>query len=178
MTDFSELAFKRRSIRKYTGEKLTEDEVVELMKPALTAPSSKNKQSWEFVLVDDPNLLHQLSECRSLGTKFIKDAPLAIVVCGNAEISDIWVEDAAIAATHLLLQAESLGLGACWAQVHNRFQDDGTSAEQMVGEIIGLPQNIKPLCMIGVGRKLAPKEAHDSENLPWEKLHFNNYEQK
>lgn len=175
MTDFLSLASQRRSTRRFTAEKLTEDEVVEWLKPALMSPSSKNQHSCEFILVDHPDLLHQLSECRSMGTQFLADVPLAAVVVGDTQVSDVWVEDAAVAATTLLYQAESMGLGACWAQVRCRRQDDGTPSADYVREILWLPDNIEPLAIIGVGHKQFEKKPHADDALMWEKVHFNQY---
>ena len=83
MQNFTDLARKRRSIRKFTPEKLSEDQVVELMKAALFAPSSKGLRAWEFVLVDNADLLHQLSECKPSGAAMVAEAPLAIVAVGH-----------------------------------------------------------------------------------------------
>lgn len=94
---------------------------------------------------------------------------------GDTQVSDVWVEDAAVAATTLLYQAESMGLGACWAQVRCRRQDDGTPSADYVREILRLPDNIEPLAIIGVGHKQFEKKPHADDALMWEKVHFNQY---
>ena len=112
MENFSELIKNRRSMRKFTDEELTQDEVVALMKAALMSPSSKRSNSWQFVVVDDKEMLKELSHCKEQASSFIADAALAIVVMADPLASDVWIEDASIASIMILLQAEDLGLAA------------------------------------------------------------------
>ena len=111
MENFSELIKNRRSMRKFTDEELTQDEVVTLMKAALMSPSSKRSNSWQFVVIDDKEMLKELSHCKEQASSFIADAALAIVVMADPLASDVWIEDASIASIMIQLQAEDLGLG-------------------------------------------------------------------
>ena len=133
MEKFSELIKIRRSMRKFTDEELTQDEVVALLRSALMAPSSKGCHPWEFVVVDDKELLKQLAHCKEQGAELIEGAPLAVAVLADPAKSDVWVEDASVATTMMLLQAEDLGLGACWVQIRNRAMADGKPAEEKSG---------------------------------------------
>ena len=83
MENFSELIKNRRSMRKFTDEELTQDEVVTLMKAALMSPSSKRSNSWQFVVIDDKEMLKELSHCKEQASSFIADAALAIVVMAD-----------------------------------------------------------------------------------------------
>ena len=109
MENFSELIKNRRSMRKFTDEELTQDQVVALMKAALMSPSSKRSNSWQFVVVDDKEVLKELSHCKEQASSFIADAALAIVVMADPLASDVWIEDASIASIMIQLQAEDLG---------------------------------------------------------------------
>ena len=111
MENFSELIKNRRSMRKFTDEELTQDQVVALMKAALMSPSSKRSNSWQFVVVDDKEVLKELSHCKEQASSFIADAALAIV--------SIMIQ----------LQAEDLGLGSCWVQVRERFTATGMPSD-------------------------------------------------
>ena len=106
MNSFSELIKMRRSMRKFTDELLSPDEAKLLLRAALMAPSSKGLHAWEFVVVEDKPTLEQLSRCKSQGADFLAGAPLAVVVLGDPQVSDVWIEDASVAATQMLLQAE------------------------------------------------------------------------
>ena len=94
MNSFSELIKNRRSMRKFTDEELTQEQVVELMKAALMAPTSKRSNAWQFVLVDDKETLKKLSLCKEQASQFIADAALAVVVTADPLASDVWIEDA------------------------------------------------------------------------------------
>lgn len=175
MDSFSELIKKRRSMRKFTEQELNQDDVATLMRAALMAPSSKGTCCWEFVVVDDKDLLGRLSACKDKGAELIAGAPLAIVVLGNPEVSDVWVEDAAVATTMLLLQAEDLGLGACWVQVRNRSMADGKPAEDIVRGLLGIPVHLRVLSIVAVGYKGMERKPFNEEKLRWEKVHINTY---
>ena len=97
MKQFSDLIKNRRSMRKFTDEELTQDQVVALLKAALMSPSSKRSNPWQFIVVDDKETLQKLSFCKTMGASFLKDAALAIVVMADPLTSDVWIEDAAIA---------------------------------------------------------------------------------
>ena len=102
MEKFSELIAKRRSMRKFTSEPLTADEVQLLLRSALISPTSKHTNGWQFIAVDDREILDKLADCKSNGATFLKEAPFAVVVLGDTEVTDAWIEDCAIAAIMIL----------------------------------------------------------------------------
>ena len=152
MENFSELIKNRRSMRKFTDEELTQDEVVTLMKAALMSPSSKRSNSWQFVVIDDKEMLKELSHCKEQASSFIADAALAIVVMADPLASDVWIEDAAIASIMIQLQAEDLGLG-----------------------ILDIPLQLQVLSVIAVGHKGMERKPFNEEHLQWEKIHINKF---
>lgn len=174
-TDFTTLAKERRSIRIFQEKKLPEELVVELMKAPLFSPSSKSKRAWEFVLVDSPELLKGLSECKSSGAAFVARAPLAVVVAVDASLSEMWIEDASVATTMLLLQAENLGLGGCWVQVRGRSGADGSDAEQNIRDLLHIPSNYRILSIVAIGYKGQERKPQNEEALLWEKVHTNGF---
>ncbi len=175
MKDFSELITKRRSMRKFTTEQLSEDDVVKLLKAALMSPSSKRSNCWEFVVVDDKETLDKLSRCKESGASFIKDAPLAVVVLADPLVSDVWIEDASIASFMLQLQAEDLGLGSCWVQVRERFAATGMTADEYVHGVLGIPLQLQVLSIVVIGHKGMERKPFDESHLQWEKIHLNKY---
>ena len=176
MEQFSELIKIRRSMRKFTEEELTQDEVVTLLRAALMAPSSKGFRPGEFVVVDDRQLLGQLSACKDKGAELIAGAPLAVVVLADPTISDVWIEDASVATTMMLLQAEDLGLGACWVQIRNRSMADGKPAEEMVRTMLHIPEHLRVLSIVAVGHKGMERKPFNEERLQWEKVHINTFD--
>lgn len=175
MESFCTLATKRRSMRKFTEEKLTEEERRLLLRAALVSPTSKHTNGWEFVAVDDVELLQKLSVCRESGAAFVAEAPFAIVVLGDPTLTDAWIEDASIAAIMVQLQATDLDLGSCWAHLRNRKAADGTPAADVVRRLLAIPDKYEPLCIIAVGHKGMERKPFDEEKIQWEKVHVNRF---
>ena len=166
MKSFSELIKQRRSMRKFTDEELTQEEVVTLLKAALMSPSSKRSNCWQFIAVDDKETLDKLSRCKEMGSSFLKEASLAIVV---------WIEDASIASLMIQLQAEDLGLGSCWIQVRERYTATGMSSDEYVHGILGIPLQLQVLSIVAIGHKGMERKPFDESHLQWEKVHINKY---
>ena len=124
MESFHNLLLNRRSIRKYTSQPLDPDAVRLILEAGLTAPTSKNQRSWQFVVVEDKEMLARLGECKPSYATSVANAPMAVVVVADMTKSDAWVEDASVAAIIMQLQAADLGLGSCWVEVRNRFRPD------------------------------------------------------
>jgi nitroreductase len=170
-----ELLRKRRSIRKFTDEKVSPESIKALTEAALRSPSSKGSNPWKFILVDDPDLLNRLSEVKKSGSAFLKNAPLAVVVCAESTHSDVWVEDCSIAAIIIQLAAESLGLGSCWIQIRKRPHNDGKTAETYVQELLGLPEHIKVASILAIGHPVESKPPVPVENLLKESIKYNRW---
>ena len=175
MENFSDLIKRRRSMRKFTGEELTQDEVVALLKAALMSPTSKRSNSWQFIVVDDKPTLELLSKCKETGASFLKDAALGIVVLGDPLASDVWIEDASVASIMVQLQAEDLGLGSCWIQVRERYTATGMPADEFVHGVLDIPLQLQVLSIIAVGHKGMERKPFDENHLQWEKIHLNKY---
>lgn len=175
MEQFSELIKNRRSMRKFTSEELTQEEVVNLLKAALMSPSSKRKNPWQFIVVDDKEMLAKLAHCKENGANFIADAALAIVVAADPMESDVWIEDAAVASIMIQLQAEDLGLGSCWVQIRERFAATGMSSDEYVHGILDIPLQLQVLSIVAIGHKGMERKPFNEEHLQWEKIHINKY---
>lgn len=176
MKDFQDLIGKRRSIRQFTDELLTHEQVEFILKAALKSPSSKNKMPWEFVVVENKDMLQRLSECKKYGSKPIAGCALAVVVLADPFASDVWVEDASIASYMMQLQAEDLGLGSCWIQVRGRINDDNNiPAEEYVRDLLDIPMHMQVLSIMVFGHKAQEKAPYDEDKLKWEKIHIDKF---
>ena len=170
MKDFSELISVRRSHRKFTEEAVSEDDLRLIVRAGLIAPSSKGLHACEFVVVRDGKTIGQLSRCKAQGADFVVGAPVVIAVVGLPEVSDAWIEDGSVAATMMLLQAEDLGLGACWVQVRERLDEEGRSAEDNVKRLLGIEPDRRVLCLIALGHKGMERKPQNEERLQWGKV--------
>ena len=168
-----ELLQQRRSIRQFKSAPITPEQITQLSEALLRAPTSRGRNPWHFVIVDDPQLLAQLSKAKAHGAEFLEKAPLAVAICAEPAVSDVWVEDCAIAAIILQLTAASMGLGSCWAQMRLRSDANGRSAEENVRAILNLPSGWNVDCIIAIGQPSNRPAGHPRDSLPEGKIHRN-----
>lgn len=171
MKDFHDLLINRHSIRKYTDQAVNPEDVKLILEAGLMAPTSKSLRPWRFIVVEDKQMLENLSKCKPNYAASIASAPLAIVVVGEVTKSDAWIEDASIAAVFMQLQAADLGLGSCWVEVRDRYRADGEPADDYVRDLLGIPDEFSVLCIVSVGYKNEERRPIDPEKLQWEKVH-------
>jgi nitroreductase len=172
---FFYLLKNRRSIRKYKEQEIEKDKIEKLMKAALFSPSSKARYPCEFIFVNDKKLLAKLSQSKPHGSAFLANVPLGIVVTADSTKSDVWIEDASIATTFILLAAETLGLGACWIQIRKRKYSKTIDSEEYIRNILSIPDNRRVLAMVGVGYPDETKMPRQEGDLEYDKIFFNQY---
>jgi nitroreductase len=168
---FMRLLEGRRSIRKFTDQPVEEDKLKVLIEAALRSPSGRGINPWEFIIVEDRQILAKLSEAKQSGAAFLKGAPLGIVVCANPDKSDTYIEDASIASIIIQLAAESIGLGSCWIQMRNRNHKDGRPAQEHIAQLLKVPADCIVQSVIAVGYPAESKAPHPKESLNFEKIH-------
>lgn len=171
MNNIAQLIAERRSCRKFTEEPVSAEDIKQLKRAALSSPTSKNCKSWEFVFTQDKAKIEALSKSKEHGAAFVAGAPLAIVVFGNTAKTDIWVEDASIACSFILLQAADLGLGATWVQLRERGFADGRKAQDIVKELLNVPDGMEVLAVIAIGHPDESHRPYSDDRLPWDQVH-------
>lgn len=171
-----ELLRRRRSVRRFLPEPIAPEKIAILKEAVLRSPSSRNFDPWEFIFVTDPVLLDKLSRLKPHGAEFLRDAALGIVICGDESVSDVWVEDCAIASILAILAAQSVGLGGCWIQVRKRFYDPAVPSEEYVREVLGLPDRMRVLSIVGVGHPAERPEPLLEQNLKRDRIHENKWQ--
>lgn len=175
MESLHELLVKRRSIRRYKDQPLDAEAVKLILEAGLMAPTSKNSRTWQFVAVDDKEMLQRLSQCKSAGAMPVGKASLAVVVAVDATKSEAWIEDASAAASYMQLQAADLGIGSCWVEVRDRYQSDGTPANEYVQELLGIPEEISVVCILTFGYPDEERKPCDTTKLHWENVHIGEF---
>ena len=176
MNSFAELVATRRSVRKYSEKKLTPEQVEQIMKTALMAPSSKHSNSWQFVLVEDEEMLKKLSLCKPKESFFLANCALAIVVLGDPTLSSAVIENTSITAAYIQLQAEDLDLGSCWVQVRGRETEAGQDSEDYVRMLLNIPYHLNIASIIAIGNKVKPNRPFNEDLLQWEKIHIGKFQ--
>lgn len=161
----------RKSVRSYTNEQVPDEMIEKLLRAAMAAPTAMNTQPWEFIVIKERASLDALA-AKLRYAKMLSQAPLAIVVCAHTEqvLPDgsrralgLWEHDASAATQNILLAAEALGLGAVWTAATDE-------RGQMVSDALGLPADVKSLCVIPIGFPAGDEKPKDK----WkpEKIHY------
>lgn len=154
--------YARRSIRKFTDEAVSDEQIETLLKAAMAAPSATNAQPWRFVVTRDPERLAAIRKEMPLAKI---NAPLAILVCADLSIfkrpivERFWTQDCSAATQNILLAAVGLGLGAVWCGVH-----PVPLIEKRIEKLLDLPVNVKVLNVIFIGHPAEEKEARSQYN--------------
>ncbi len=146
--DVLEAQKTRHSIRKYQQKPVEQEKVDKILVAAMQGPSAVNERPWHFIVITDKAVLSEIPKV-SPYAQMVKDAPLAIVVCGDTgtlKIDGLWPQDCAIASTNILLAAHSLGLGAVWTAAYPL-----PGRVEGIQKILGLPKTVIPLCVIPIG---------------------------
>ena len=169
-----ELLKHRRSIRTFTDEPVSQENIDSLLKAALLAPSSMGKKPVECIVVRNKETIARLKTYKKHGTTPLGTAPLAIVVIADGQTSDVWVEDASIVSILIQLEAEKLGLGSTWIQLRRREGDSGPSEEAFRQEL-GIPEHYGVLSVIAIGHKNEQKKPYTDADLDFTKVHYETF---
>ena len=157
--ELQEVLQRRRSIRKYTQEPVSKEDIDLLMHAAMSGPSACNKTPWEFYVITDEAVLEKLRNASRYSKIY---APLAIVVCGSlsralpSQLAPYWIQDCSAATENILLSATDLGLGTVWCGIHPQKR-----AEEKVREALVLTEKQIPLNIIYVGHPDQVQEPRD-----------------
>ena len=157
--ELKEALLKRRSVRKFTEEPVSDEMIEELLHAAMSGPSACNRKPWEFYVVKNEQVLEDLKTA----SKFSRfSAKLAIVVCGNLSralpmhLADYWIQDCSAATENILLRATDVDLGAVWCGIHPQKR-----AEEKVRKALGISEKQIPLNIIYIGHPAEEPEARD-----------------
>ena len=150
--------FERKSIRRYSKEQVTDDQIKELLKAAMAAPSAANKQPWEFVIIRERDTFEKIMKVHPYSS-MLSEASAAIVVCSNTkkELGEGYgILDCSAATENILLMAQSIGLGAVWLGVYPRD-------ERMtdIRKILTIPEDVIPLNIISIGYPAEVRKPED-----------------
>ena len=157
----------RKSVRKYLPKPVEKEKVEVLLKAGMAAPSGKDVRPWELIVIDDREVLDSMAAVLPYA-KMLKEAPMAIVVCGDTTKSSYWYLDCSAAAQNILLAAEAQGLGAVWTAAYP-YED----RIRVVRKYTELPGNIVPLCVIPFGYPATaqePKQKFDEKKIHYDKF--------
>lgn len=168
--EIQEALLNRRSIRKYTNQKISADNINTILKAAMYAPSTMNTQAWQFVVIDDKKVLLKIFEIIP-HAEMLKQTDKAILVCGDLSIEkneNYLLQNCSAVTQNILLSAYGLGLGSCWISVYG--------SEETLKKIkshFKLPDNIIPVSLVSLG--YPDEEVKTEERFKEDKIHFNKW---
>ena len=165
--DVLEAIFTRRSIRKYTGQPVSEADLHTILRAGCYAPSANNHQPWHFLVVRDCQALEVIASDHPFA-KMLPQAGCCIVVCGDQEkqnLTGFLVEDCSAALQNMLLAAHGLGLGAVWCGLYPAAQ-----RSEMISRLFQLPPNILPVGLMALGHQAEERQVE--ERFDPAKIHF------
>ncbi len=166
----------RTSVRSYTEQAVSTADVETLLKAGMAAPTSRNKQPWELVVVNDREVLDQLA-ASIRGASMAAKAPLAIVVCGvpakssdDPKAAEVWVQDCSAVTENILLAAHGMGLGAVWC---GAYPENSTERTAKTSKVLQLPNGVLPMSVIVIGHPIGEPKPKDK----WDptKVHYNKF---
>lgn len=167
-----EVMRSRRSVRRYTEEKLSDDRLKQIVSAALLAPSGHSKYPCEFIVVKNRALLEQMSHCRKGVAKMLEGAAAAIVVVADRDKSDTFVEDSCVAMMSMELAATSLGIGNCWIQVRNREAENDLPSEEYLRGLLNFPENFACQAILSLGYPAKEPRARELDKLNFDKVSY------
>ncbi len=165
-----EAILTRRSIRKYTAKAINKDQINEILKAAMYAPSAFNNQPWQFLIIDQKEILDQILKIIP-HAEMLNQSAAAIIICGDKNLEqniNLIALDCAAATQNALLAIHNLGLGAVWISAY-------PVEETIAGlkKLFNYPDNIIPISILSVGY---PDEVVTTEErYKPTKIHFNNW---
>jgi nitroreductase len=171
-----ETFLNRRSVRSYTGEAVLMEKLNTIIMAGLSSASSRAIRPWDLIVVRDKDKLIEMSGCRLKGSsRMLAGADAAIVVVGDEERSDVWIEDCSVVMANMHLMASALGVGSCWIQGRDREAVDGETTEDFLRRILQFPSESRLLAILSLGMPDEELPARTPESLPFNKVHINKY---
>ena len=163
---------QRRSIRSFTKEPLSEEQVRTILRAGMYAPSAHNKRTWELITITSREKLDALAPM-SKWWGMLKEAALCIVCCGYSpdikpEDEEFLVQNSVAATENMLLCIDALGLGGVWLGIHTKrpcYAD--------VKALLGIPEEVRVVSLIAVGhpKEPLPPRAQPTERFEEQKWH-------
>ena len=171
-----ELFLNRHSIRSYTGEPVPMEKLNQIIMAGLTAASGRAIRPWDLIVVRDRDKLIEMSGCRLQGSsRMLAGADAAIIVVGDEEKSDTWIEDCSVVMANMHLMASALGVGSCWIQGRGREAIDGETTEDFLRRILQFPSESRLLAVLSLGMPDEEIPPRNPESLRFDKVHINKY---
>ena len=173
--DLLEIMRQRRSVRSYTFETVSEEDIRKILEAGLLSASGRAIRPWEMIVVKNKDTLRKMADCRDHGAKMLEGADAAIVVIADETKTDVWTEDCSVVMANMHLMASSLGVGSCWIQGRLRTSADACSTEEYLRKLLGFPEHYRLEAMLSLGMPEGGMALREVADVLWEKVHRETY---
>ena len=168
--DVLKIVRSRCSTRQFSREPVGDETIQKILEMAAYAPSSWGGHPIEYIVIRDKTVMAELARCKQMGAGPLAYGEAAIVPIIDKRDLELWVEDAAVASTYILLAAEYYGVGACWIHMKDR-RGHTNMAEDDIRALLGIPDYYGILNAVSLGMKKKPSE----ERTIQPKIHIGRY---
>jgi len=158
--DVLDVIRKRRTVRRFTDEEVTDEQVETILEMGMYAPTYMNRKPWHFVVIRDKELQERLGE--TLGVRpYVQEASVVIAVYGEPEMSSTWDLDGAAAIENMLIAATALGLGSAWAGSRGNLA--WKEAEELMQAALKVPSGFRAFSLVCLGHEAKTVPPHTKD---------------
>jgi len=167
--DALEAIMTRRSIRRFSDEPVTDEQIETIVRAAMQAPSAGNQRPWRFIVLRDRARLSEVSKT-SPYAGMLAEAAFGLVVCSETEglrHPMMWEQDCSAAVENALLAAHAMGLGAVWLGFWPKMERVAP-----LRRVLELPEGVEPFCVLAVGHPAEtkpPAGRYDPDAVHWDR---------
>jgi len=156
--DALQALMSRRSIRRFTDEPVSEEQIETVLRAAQAAPSAGNQQPWRFIVITERETLAAVA-ATSPYARMLPEAAVGLVVCGDTaglKHEGMWQQDCSAAVENALLAAHAIGLGGVWLGYYPKLERVAP-----LKELLGIPEGVEPLAVLAIGHPAETKPPSD-----------------
>jgi nitroreductase len=171
------IIYRRNSVRSFTEDNLSADQVEHILHAGMAGPSAHNMQPWFFVVIDERGILEAIAKGHPYA-KMTASAQLAILVCAKRDVvgkDPFYQQDLGAAVENMLLAAAEAGVGACWCGVH---ASPNKEVEKLFKDLLNMPDEIIPFAVIAFGVPSSEAGFKPSDRFDEARIHRNAWPQK
>jgi nitroreductase len=165
---------RRRTIRRFTDQKVSEEQIDTLLELAMCAPSRLDRRPWHFIVIRDKGLQKQLAGLLRVHP-YLEQASALVVVCGEPKSSPTWTMDVSASIENLVLGATAMGLGSAWVGSPGTVLWD--MCDELLHDLLAIPLDVGVVALVALGHPAEERSAHGKhDRLEPLKVHFDHWE--
>ena len=167
---------KRRTVRKFTDQEVSREQIDLLLELAMCAPNRLNHQPWHFVVIQDKSVQKRFADFLRIHS-YLEDASAVIVACANPKASTTWAMDVSAAVENLMIGATALGLGTAW--VGSPDTVTWSMFEEAVRDSLAIPIDVRIVALLALGYPAKEPVPHSREDrFDPTKVHYGRWENR